>query len=68
MSKELKIERRYEGTVIFPDRALWENPTRACLVCGCLEDPSAMVVRFEIAWLCNRCKSALLKVAESEDE
>lgn len=42
-------------------------PTRRCLVCDCLENPKATAVKKESAWMCNKCKSALLKVIQSED-
>ena len=37
-------------------------PTRQCLVCETLENYSASVVDAGIPWLCDRCKSTLLKL------
>ena len=37
-------------------------PTKQCLVCGTLENHSASVVDAGIPWLCDRCKSTLLKL------
>ena len=45
-------------------------PTRQCLVCGALENysVSATVVDTSLPWLCDRCRSALLKlIKENED-
>ena len=45
-------------------------PTRQCLVCGVLENysVSATVVDTSLPWLCDRCRSALLKlIKENED-
>ena len=46
---------------------LISEPTRRCLVCECLEHPDAPCVSPNKAWLCSKCKAALLKVVESED-
>ena len=46
-------------------------PTKQCLVCGTLENYSASVniVDASIPWLCDRCKSTLLKlIKENEDD
>ena len=50
---------RINGERVYP-------PSRTCLVCGCLETPKAPTVNMERAWLCKKCKSALLKVVEKE--
>lgn len=42
------------------------RPTRACLVCDRRENPKADTVIADAAWLCDKCKSALLKVVERE--
>lgn len=36
--------------------------TRQCLVCECKENPNAVVVDTSKAWLCDECRSAMLKV------
>ena len=41
---------------------------RKCLVCGQLENPNCLYVDNAKPYLCDRCKKALLKVVESEDE
>ena len=43
-------------------------PTKACLVCGCFENPLAKVAYSDKAWLCDRCRSALLNVVERSNE
>lgn len=46
----------------------YEFPTRICLVCGKLEREEATVANAGAAWLCDRCKNALLKlIKENED-
>lgn len=39
-------------------------PTRQCLVCGTLENYSASITAVDesLPWLCDRCKSTLLKL------
>ena len=41
-------------------------PTRQCLVCGTLENYSASMTAVDesLPWLCDRCKSTLLKLIE----
>ena len=47
---------------------LYEFPSRICLVCGKLEREEATVVHTGDAWLCDRCRSVLLKlIKENED-
>ena len=41
-------------------------PTRRCLVCERLEDPEASLVDLTQIWLCDKCKTALQKLVESE--
>lgn len=43
-------------------------PSRQCLVCERKEDPKAEIVSTNASWLCDKCRAALLKVVESEDE
>ena len=43
---------------------LEERTSRKCLVCDGLENPEASIVDTATAWLCPRCKAALLKVVE----
>ena len=43
-------------------------PTRMCLVCECKEDPSSDVVNTTAAWLCDKCRAALLKVVEETEK
>ena len=45
-------------------------PTRQCLVCGMLENysVSATVVDESLPWLCDRCRSALLKLIKESNE
>lgn len=40
------------------------EPTRVCLVCECKEHPLANFVYKDKAWLCDKCRAALLKVVE----
>lgn len=48
---------------------LHEFPSRVCLVCGKLEKEEAKVVFTGDAWLCNRCRSVLLKlIKENTDD
>ena len=51
---------------------LYEPPSRMCLVCGelerKLEGKKAIVVRTSDAWLCDRCRSALLKLVKENEE
>ena len=42
--------------------------TRECLVCKCFENPMSKAVDADRIWLCERCRTALLKVVESEVE
>ena len=45
------------------------TPSRVCLVCEKLEIEGANLVYADGAWLCDKCKKALLKlVKESEEE
>ena len=41
-------------------------PTRQCLVCGTLENYSVSMTAVDtsLPWLCDRCKSTLLKLIE----
>lgn len=48
-------------------RGTSEPPSKICLICNCKEFPKATILRTDFAWLCNRCRNALLKVVESED-
>lgn len=41
-----------------------ESPSRACLVCGKTEKENARIVYSDGAWLCDRCRSTLLKLIE----
>ena len=43
-------------------------PTCRCLVCERLKNPKASIVNLDTAWLCDKCRAALLKVVESEGE
>ena len=47
-------------------------PSRMCLVCGelerKLEKKEAIVVRTSDAWLCDRCRSVLLKLIKENEE
>lgn len=45
-----------------------ELPSKICLICNCTEFPEATIWRTDVAWLCDRCRNALLKVVESEEE
>ena len=46
-----------------------ETPSRACLVCEKTEKENARIIYSDGAWLCDRCKSTLLKlIKENEDE
>lgn len=46
-----------------------EPPSRICLVCEKTEKENARIVYSDGAWLCNRCKSTLLKlIKENEDD
>ena len=42
--------------------SLYEFPSRACLVCGKTEKENARIVYSDGAWLCDRCRSTLLKL------
>ena len=42
-------------------------PTRRCLVCDCLERPSATIVNEGEAWLCRGCKSLIKKLIYGEE-
>ena len=44
------------------------EPSARCLVCAALEYEKAEYVNLMIPYLCDRCRSALIKVVESEDE
>jgi len=35
-------------------------PTRICMVCECKENPQSTIAYAHSAWLCDRCKKALL--------
>lgn len=48
-------------------RTTIERPSKICLICNCKEIPKATILRTDVAWLCDRCRNALLKVVESED-
>lgn len=54
-------------TLIFSEDRI-HDITRKCLVCGQLEKPNYIYVDNAKPYLCDRCKKALLKVVESEDE
>ena len=41
-----------------------EPPSRACLVCERLERKDANLVYTDGAWLCDRCRSTLLKLID----
>jgi hypothetical protein len=43
-------------------------PTRKCLICDIRENPKAEIVDVGKAWLCERCKEALIKVVEKESK
>jgi hypothetical protein len=44
-------------------------PTCKCLICDKRQNPKAEIVDVGKAWLCEKCKAALLKVVErSENE
>ena len=43
-------------------------PTQACLVCGCKENPTSDIVFTDKAWLCDKCRAALLKVVEETEK
>ena len=44
-------------------------PTCKCLICDKRQNPKAEIVDVGKAWLCKKCKAALLKVVErSENE
>lgn len=44
------------------------QPTRMCLVCERMEEPLAKAVCTDKAWLCDKCKAALLKVVEETEK
>ena len=44
------------------------EPTRICLVCERKEEPLANAVYTDKAWLCGKCKAALLKVVEETEK
>lgn len=48
-------------------RTTIELPSKMCLICNRKEFPEAVASRTDVAWLCDRCRNALLKVVESED-
>lgn len=43
-------------------------PTRVCLVCECKENPLTNVVYTGKAWLCDKCRAALLKVVKETEK
>jgi hypothetical protein len=43
-------------------------PTRACLVCECKENSKSNLVFADKAWLCDKCRAALIKVVENNNE
>lgn len=43
-----------------------KEPTRKCLVCECLEDPTNPIAYTDKAWLCDKCKAALKKLVTKE--
>jgi hypothetical protein len=48
-------------------RGTSEPPSKICLICNRKELPKSIILRTDVAWLCDRCRNALLKVVESED-
>lgn len=44
------------------------EPTRACLVCECKENPLSNLVYINKTWLCDKCRAALLKVVEEAEK
>ncbi len=44
-----------------------KEPTRKCLVCECLEDPTNPIAHANIAWLCDKCKAVLQKLVAKEE-
>lgn len=49
-------------------KATTEPPSKICLICNCTEFPKAKIFRTDVAWICDRCRNALLKVVEREEE
>lgn len=47
-------------------RGTSETPSKICLICNCKEFSKSIILRTDVAWLCDRCRNALLKVVESE--
>lgn len=44
------------------------EPSAVCLVCGALQFEKAEYANRMIPYLCDRCRSALLKLVEREDK
>lgn len=43
-------------------------PTRVCLVCDRKEDDTVSMVDGRAAWLCDRCREALLNVVKETEK
>ena len=55
-------------TISFNPNYFNEPPSRVCLVCEKTEKENARVIYDKGAWLCDRCRSALLKLIAEEGE
>ena len=54
------------GILLVPQ--LHREPSARCLVCAALEYEKVEYVDLMRPYLCDRCRSALIKVVESEDD
>ena len=43
-------------------------PTRECLVCQRKEDPTSCIVYTDKAWLCDKCRAALIKIVKETEK
>lgn len=59
----MRVDKGYTVAVNPADFEI-EEPTRRCLVCECKEDPGALTVYNDKAWLCPECKAALQTLVE----
>ena len=56
------------GFIVLDRAKFGDTPTRRCLVCQCKENPNSVVVYEGAAWLCDKCRAALLNVVERSNE
>lgn len=61
----MKMEEKTRTIDISNDAA---EPTRACLVCECKENPLSNLVYINKIWLCDKCRAALLRVVQETEK